>query len=289
MQYTVVIQSLVFIRGGGLLCAPCSIVDQYGNMPFELSELASDMEDWRPHITLLTAKGGPWRPVDSSAVLKALEDEVLRNSVNAAHESVAVAVASSDPYEDHSTPIHPSSDSMMIVNEVSVDHGCECQLGKSEIETSVVDDKVESINAESSVVAGERCGDTADSDTTVLQISLASSIATEETSANQQESPQTTVIDPSESPIIMDAIDQNRGIVSETSVAHAVPCEAVSTEEITKEATLDRQLTLRSFVHASGVEVFPGSNIRDTVVDLCVIHLPTPITLRSCSFRLFWK
>mmetsp|Transcript_20088 Transcript_20088/g.51314 ORF Transcript_20088/g.51314 Transcript_20088/m.51314 type:complete len:429 (+) Transcript_20088:336-1622(+) len=59
-------RSLVFVRGGGLLCADVGIV---GPGAEDLAGLVG--EDWLPHITLLNAK--PWWPKDSNDLLSALK------------------------------------------------------------------------------------------------------------------------------------------------------------------------------------------------------------------------
>jgi len=62
--FSVEVRALVYVRGGGLLCAECAVL---GDGAEALERLAGD--DWWPHITLQTAK--PWWPKDSTAVLKA--------------------------------------------------------------------------------------------------------------------------------------------------------------------------------------------------------------------------
>lgn len=61
--HPVSVSELVFTRGGGLLCAACSVPD-------ELRSLAED--GWLPHVTLSTRRSTAWRAVDSTAVLRAL-------------------------------------------------------------------------------------------------------------------------------------------------------------------------------------------------------------------------
>lgn len=63
LLYPVSFSELVFTRGGGLLCAVCSVPDG-------LQGLAQD--GWLPHVTLSTRRGTPWRAVDSTALIGAL-------------------------------------------------------------------------------------------------------------------------------------------------------------------------------------------------------------------------
>lgn len=63
--HSVSASELVFVRGGGLLCAACSV-----SSSSELQGLPQD--GWIPHVTLLTRRGSAWRPVDSTSVLRAL-------------------------------------------------------------------------------------------------------------------------------------------------------------------------------------------------------------------------
>lgn len=62
--HEVTVNALVFIKGGGILCADVHLP---GEGAGRLRELAG--EGWRPHITLLTAR--PWRAMDSTALLNA--------------------------------------------------------------------------------------------------------------------------------------------------------------------------------------------------------------------------
>lgn len=61
--HEVMATALVFIRGGGILCAAIDL----GNTAESLREIAGP--DWWPHVTLLTSP--PWRPVDSTLLLQA--------------------------------------------------------------------------------------------------------------------------------------------------------------------------------------------------------------------------
>merc|ERR1740120_472533 len=61
------VRALVFVRGGGLLCADCELAEE-GSAA--LKELAGEGE-WRPHVTLLVES--PWKPVDSTALILAKE------------------------------------------------------------------------------------------------------------------------------------------------------------------------------------------------------------------------
>lgn len=65
-DHDVSVRALVFVRGGGLLCAAVDLPDDDSS---ELKEMAGDT--WRPHITLLSAK--PWQAKDSTALLIAWE------------------------------------------------------------------------------------------------------------------------------------------------------------------------------------------------------------------------
>ncbi|CAK9026537.1 NEDD4-binding protein 2-like 1 [Durusdinium trenchii] len=66
MTFPVKVTGLVFVRGGGLLCATCAFEAE------DHSSLAAVAgEDWCPHITLLFS--GAWRPKNSNDLLKALQ------------------------------------------------------------------------------------------------------------------------------------------------------------------------------------------------------------------------
>eukprot|EP00928_Gymnodinium_smaydae_P022429 TRINITY_DN18842_c1_g2_i1.p1 TRINITY_DN18842_c1_g2~~TRINITY_DN18842_c1_g2_i1.p1 ORF type:complete len:579 (+),score=103.45 TRINITY_DN18842_c1_g2_i1:28-1737(+) len=62
--HEVELSALVFVRGGDILCAACSVT---GDESDALRELTPD--DWTPHVTLLTRE--PWRAPDSTALLRA--------------------------------------------------------------------------------------------------------------------------------------------------------------------------------------------------------------------------
>merc|ERR1712032_1651311 len=64
--YNVVAHSLVFVRGGELLCIECGFYDGEAE---DLVQLAP--ADWIPHITLLTERNGRFMAKDSTAVLEA--------------------------------------------------------------------------------------------------------------------------------------------------------------------------------------------------------------------------
>mmetsp|Transcript_81147 Transcript_81147/g.160868 ORF Transcript_81147/g.160868 Transcript_81147/m.160868 type:complete len:822 (+) Transcript_81147:61-2526(+) len=72
--HDVIATALVFVRGGGILCAAVDL----GKDAECLREVAGP--DWWPHVTLLTSP--PWRPVDSTLLLQAWDaaEEAARAS-----------------------------------------------------------------------------------------------------------------------------------------------------------------------------------------------------------------
>eukprot|EP00931_Biecheleriopsis_adriatica_P114987 TRINITY_DN90845_c0_g1_i1.p1 TRINITY_DN90845_c0_g1~~TRINITY_DN90845_c0_g1_i1.p1 ORF type:complete len:541 (+),score=125.84 TRINITY_DN90845_c0_g1_i1:68-1690(+) len=70
--YDVCVRALVFVRGGGLMCAACSLPDGAS----ALAKLAGGQ--WRPHITLMTSQ--PWQAVESNALLAAWEEAAAKTN-----------------------------------------------------------------------------------------------------------------------------------------------------------------------------------------------------------------
>mmetsp|Transcript_50348 Transcript_50348/g.108485 ORF Transcript_50348/g.108485 Transcript_50348/m.108485 type:complete len:618 (+) Transcript_50348:395-2248(+) len=65
--FQVQVTSIVYVRGGGLMCAKCEVLEE-GKQ--ELADVAGP--DWLPHVTLLFTK--PWWAKDSNDLLLALEE-----------------------------------------------------------------------------------------------------------------------------------------------------------------------------------------------------------------------
>ena len=74
--FAVKVTSVVFVCGGGLLCATCEFPEEDHAT---LAELAGD--GWRPHITLLHS--GSWRAKNSKDVIEAAEAALKRSTATA--------------------------------------------------------------------------------------------------------------------------------------------------------------------------------------------------------------
>lgn len=112
--HEVEVRHLVFVRGGGLLCAECALL---GPGAAALRRLGGP--DWRPHVTLLTA--APWQPRDSSAVLGAWEAaakaRALGSSLDLEAAPNALAAAA--------TPASSAGEVIVLDDEASDDEASE--------------------------------------------------------------------------------------------------------------------------------------------------------------------
>ena len=95
-SFGVKVTGLVFICGGGLLCATCEFDEQD---LATLSELAGD--GWRPHITLLHS--GSWRAKNSNDVLEGMEKAIRSSTAAAAMKVDSGAVEVDETQLDDAT------------------------------------------------------------------------------------------------------------------------------------------------------------------------------------------
>jgi len=128
--YSVTVRALVFVRGGGLLCAVCDVCGDGGDVR-ELEELAPD--GWRPHITLLTAKGDTWRAVDSTAILEAFEDATSCRQASCVDSSLSHMHLENEPTEHARTEVSESK--MPLSNAPNQNEQALCDVELLECDT----------------------------------------------------------------------------------------------------------------------------------------------------------
>eukprot|EP00930_Biecheleria_cincta_P046323 TRINITY_DN31945_c0_g1_i1.p1 TRINITY_DN31945_c0_g1~~TRINITY_DN31945_c0_g1_i1.p1 ORF type:complete len:550 (-),score=98.97 TRINITY_DN31945_c0_g1_i1:50-1624(-) len=103
-DHDISVRALVFVRGGGLLCAAVDLPDDDSS---ELKKMAGD--EWRPHITLLSAK--PWQAKDSTALLIAWE-AAAKAKAEAKQAEIAVGAAAQDTLQSNATQLDSTQGSM---------------------------------------------------------------------------------------------------------------------------------------------------------------------------------